>query len=81
MRGDLDVERTCHTNYDAPTLLARLERAGFEPVGRDGANLLGRQLAPAARLAPTALRPLFDAWQRRDARFHSANLFVTAVRR
>ena len=81
MRGDLDVERTRHTNYDAAALMTRLEHGGFELVGRDGANLLGRQLAPVARLAPAALTPLFDVWLRRDARFHSANLFVTALRR
>jgi SAM-dependent methyltransferase len=80
MRGDLDVDRSRHTNYAADTLFALLGEAGFVPVVRDGANLFGRLLDPMAKIAPRRLRPAITGLQLRDARFTSANLFVAARR-
>lgn len=80
LRGDMAWERTEHTNYRAADLMDLLAGAGFVPAERDGANLFWRFLQIPALLAPERLRGVFDAPLRADgARFHRANLFVTAT--
>jgi SAM-dependent methyltransferase/UDP-N-acetylglucosamine transferase subunit ALG13 len=81
LRGDMAWSRREHTNYRAADLLGMLEMAGFVPQRRDGANLFWRFLDVPALLAPGRTQRLFDAPLRADSRlFHSANLFLTAVR-
>lgn len=81
LRGDMAWERAWHTNYDTADLLRLLERAGFAPQLKDGANLFWRFFHVPALLAPRSLQRVFDAPLRADGRmFRRANLFVTAVR-
>ena len=81
LRGDMAWNRREHTNYRAAALLSMLEHAGFIPRQRDGANLFWRFLQIPALLAPQGLSRFLDAPLRADGKlFHSANLFLTAVR-
>lgn len=81
LRGDMAWSRREHTNYATAALLERLQRHGFVPRERDGANLFWRFLQVPALLAPDRLRHALDVPLRADGTaFHSANLFVTAVR-
>lgn len=80
-RGDLAVERTCHTNYRPDALIATLRAAGFRLVGRAGANLFWRLLHGPALLAPAALRRALESAILVDGRlFRHANLFLTLER-
>lgn len=81
LRGDMAWERPWHTNYETVDLLRLLERAGFVPQSKDGANLFWRFFHVPALLAPQPLQRVFDAPLRVDGRvFHRANLFLTAMR-
>jgi SAM-dependent methyltransferase/UDP-N-acetylglucosamine transferase subunit ALG13 len=81
LRGDLAWSRREHTNYRADELLALLDRSGFTPVRRDGANLFWRFLQVPQLLAPPGVARLLDAPLRLDGElFHRANLFVAATR-
>jgi SAM-dependent methyltransferase len=81
LRGDMAWTRNEHTNYRAVALLTMLRVEGFIPRQRDGANLFWRFLQIPALLAPQGVSRFFDAPLRADGKlFHSANLFLTAVR-
>ncbi len=82
MVGDLAIERGWHTNYRAEELFATLDRAGFDVIEHDAANLLWRFFDIPRLLLPERLKPLTHAALNWDGRiFHHANLFVRAVRR
>ena len=78
-RGDLAVERHDHTNYRPADFLSLLDRAGFTPTERSGANLLWRLWHPLSLLGGHRLARMADRLTLLDGRtFSSANLFVVA---
>ncbi|MCB0976969.1 MAG: methyltransferase domain-containing protein [Acidimicrobiales bacterium] len=82
MRGDTAVERTEHHNYRNDELVDTLDRAGFDVVGVDAANLFWRFADIPRSVLPDRFQHITHPMLRADARaFHSANLFVTARRR
>lgn len=82
MVGDLAVERGEHHNYDTADLFDLLDRAGFDVVATDAANLFWRFADIPRLLLPAPLARVTHPFLRTDARwFHQANLFVVARRR
>lgn len=78
--GDIAAGRHRHDNYDAVELIEKLAGAGFGPISRSGANLLGRP-AEAVRLLIGGLpQRLVGRLIRLDGRFRSAHLFVAFER-
>jgi len=78
-RGDLAVERDDHTNFDPGEFLALLDKGGFTPLERSGANLMWRLWHPLSLLGGERLRRAADRMTLADGRlFSSANLFVVA---
>ncbi|MFV0259818.1 MAG: radical SAM protein [Acidimicrobiales bacterium] len=82
MRGDLAIERNEHHHYEAKELFGCLDRAGFDVIACDAANLFWRLADVPRLLLPQPIRTLTHPILRTDARwFHQANLFVVAEAR